>query len=525
MTVIEGCQLPGHLEERCEVLVIGSGAGGAVVATELAEAGLDVVVLEEGPHVPLEVYGRLRPTESLRRMGREAGTTAVLGLGDTPVISVMQGRAVGGSSLLTGGVCFRVPGSVHHRWVHERGLPMLSEAELAPAFDAVERESHVETVPVSMRSRSTEKFVDGATRLGIPMEPMRRNTKGCCGCGRCNFGCPHGAKMSVDRTYLPRAMAAGVRVYSDALVDELLTSGGRVRGARGRLLGGAPGRRLYVRADTVVVAAGSIHTPLLLQRSGLRAPALGRHLTLHPAFRVVAAFEEELRGWKGALQSAYSDHFEAEGITLAGLFVPPNVLAAALPGVGPSFAARVADIGKAAIFGGMVHDDGGGRVHRAFGREPLITYRMSARNKVSTLRCIEILATCFLEAGAREVYLPVFGSEPIRGRADLARVLHANLPARRIECITFHPLGTARIAADPRDGVVDPWGRAYEVEGLLVADGSVVPSSIGVNSQLTVMAMAARIAWRLREALRDRGARSARRRSFELGPDMSASAR
>ena len=489
------------------MVVVGSGAGGAVIAKELAEAGLDVVVLEEGPHVPLEVYGRLRPTESLRMMGREAGSTGVLGLGETPMITVMAGRAVGGSSLLTGGVCFRVPGQIHHRWVHERGLTMLSEAALAPAFEAVERESRVETVPEHMRSTSTRKFIDGATRLGIPMKPLRRNTDGCCGCGRCNFGCPHGAKMSVDRTYLPKAMAAGARVYSDCLVEEVLTMGGRAQGVRGRILQRTPAGRvgargsLYVRAETVVVAAGSLHSPLLLMRSGLRSSALGRHLTLHPAFRVVSSFEERLNGWKGALQSAYSDHFEEQGITLTGLFVPPNVLAAAMPGVGAAFAKRVQDIGRAAIFGGMVHDDAGGRVWNGPGREPILTYRMSPKDRAAMHRCIRILAECFLEAGAREVYLPIFGAPAMRNHADLARLVHDALPARRVECITFHPLGSCRISLDPREGVVDPWGQAHELDGLYVADGSVVPTSIGVNSQLTVMAMATRIAWRLRERL------------------------
>lgn len=492
------------------MVVVGSGAGGAVVAKELTESGLDVVVLEEGPNVPGSTYGALRPSESLRRMGREAGTTAVLGLGDTPLITVMAGRVVGGSSVLTGGVCFRIPERVHHRWVTELGLSMLSERDLAPAFESVEKESHVEVVPEHMRSASTVKFIDGATRLGIPMKPIRRNTDGCCGCSRCNFGCPHGAKMSVDVTYLPKAIAGGARVYSDCLVDEILSAGGKVRGVGGHVLGPGTGRgqrsrgRLYVRADTVVVAAGSLHSPLLLMRSGLRSAALGKHLTLHPGFRVVARFDEELKGWRGALQSAYSDHFEHDDITLTGLFVPPNVLAAGMPGVGRSYADRVAQVGSSAIFGGMVHDEGGGRIWRGPGREPLITYRMSRKNKASMLRGIHVLAECFLAAGASEVYLPVFGSVPVERSSQLSAHLGPELPARRVECVTFHPLGTCRMAIDPRAGVVDPWGQSHELEGLYVADGSIVPTSIGVNSQLTIMAMAARIAWRLRDRLKDR---------------------
>jgi choline dehydrogenase-like flavoprotein len=508
VTIIEGRKLGRHLDEHADVVVIGSGAGGAVVAKELAEAGLEVIVLEEGPHVPGSEYGKLRPTESLRKMGREAGTTAVFGIGDTPLITVMAGRVVGGSSVLTGGVCFRVPSAIHHRWVKERGLTMLSEKELEPAFLSVERESHVETVPEDMRSEATRRFVRGAQSLGIPMKPLRRNTKDCCGCGRCNFGCPHGAKMSVDVTYLPKAVASGARVYSDCLAEEIVSLGGRVRGVRGKIISedqlGRPidVGRFYVRAKTVVVACGSIHSPLLLMRSGLRSPALGRHLTLHPGFRVVARFDDAVYGWRGALQSAYSDHFEDEGITLTGLFVPPNVLAAAMPGVGKAFMDRVSKVGHLGIFGGIVHDEGGGRVLRGPGREPIVFYRMTRENKASIFRGIQILAESFFAGGAREVYLPIFGSEPLRAMHEIRAAVNSQIPARRIECVTFHPLGSCRMALDPRDGVVDPWGKVHELDGLYVADGSVVPTSIGVNSQLPIMAMAARIAWRLRDRLR-----------------------
>jgi choline dehydrogenase-like flavoprotein len=129
---------------------------------------------------------------------------------------------------------------------------------------------------------------------------------------------------------------------------------------------------------------------------------------------------------------------------------------------------------------------------------------MSKANKASILRGIQILCECFFAGGAREIYLPIFGSEPIRNGTDIKNKITDGIPARRIECVTFHPLGSSRIALDPRDGVVDPWGKTHELDGVYVADGSVVPTSIGVNSQLTIMAMAARIAWRLRDKLKDR---------------------
>jgi len=508
LAVQTGRSIEGDLEVRAQVAVVGSGTGGAVMAAILAEAGLDVVILEEGPYIPDHVYQAYRPTETLRYLGREAGTTAVLGLGDSPLITVMAGRGVGGSSLLTGGVCFRVPEYIHDRWVHERGLGDLSAEHMDAAFSSAELASSVETVPEHMRSKAIRRFVDGATKLGIPVKPLRRNTSHCEGLARCNFGCPKGAKQSVDKTYLPRAIVAGARLYSDVLVEKVTTKGGRATGVEGRLLGektakGQPKKgRVRVIADHVVIAAGSLHTPLLLMRSGLRTAGVGRHLTLHPGFRMVGRFEDPVMGWQGALQSAYIDAFEKDGLTFNALFVPPSVLAAGMPGVGREFADRIQHMSHLGIFGCLVHDDDGGRVHRIPGREPLLTYRLSPRNKVALIKGAKILVEIFLAAGAREVYPPFFGMPPIRSMAEANTHLVDSLSARRMECVTFHPLGTCRIGKDRDSGVVNSYGCAFDLAGLTVADGSIFPTSIGVNSQLPIMAMATRIGWRLRETLR-----------------------
>jgi choline dehydrogenase-like flavoprotein len=493
----------GDLELDADVVVIGSGAGGAVVAAELAEAGERVVILEEGPHVPAERYQRMRPTESIRHLWRDGAMTFAVGVGDSPMINVTMGRCVGGSSVLTGGVCFRTPERILDGWVRGRGLAELTPDGLAPAFEAVERSLHVEEVPVAMRSRSTTLFGEGARRLGFELEPTRRNTHGCNGCGRCNFGCPHGAKLSVDHVYLPRAIRAGAELWSDALVDRIVVERGRAAGVVGRLLDGRRARRagrLSVRARRVVVAAGGMHSPLLLQASGVgrRSGQVGRNLTLHPGFRMMAVFDQPVLGWKGALQSAFSDRYEEDDITLVSVFVPPAVLAATMPGVGPDLARRTREIPNLAMFGGMIHDEGGGRVHRAIGREPLVTYRMSRRNRATMPKVVRILAETFFAAGAREVILPILGMRPVDAdafrRLDLERI-----PARRFECSSQHPLGSCRMGADPRSSVVDPDGQAWDVQDLYVADGSIVPTSLGVNPQLTIMAMATRIAWKLRE--------------------------
>ena len=496
--ITRGRDLTKGFDDACDVVVIGSGAGGAVVAAICAEAGLDVVLLEEGGHYTPQEYGKFRPSESLRRLAREAGFLAVAGVGDTPLISLLQGKCVGGSSVMTGGVCFRVPEPILHHWARDLGLPDLSPDAMAPFFEEVEQRIHVEEVPVEARSRSTELFVEGADKLGIPMYSLKRNTRGCEGRARCNFGCPVGAKLSVDLSYLPQAFAKGARLYADCRVDRILTRGTRAVGVGGVVIGGregVPTHRFHVHAKVVVVAAGTVHTPQVLGAAGLgRSGALGRHITLHPSFRVSAIFDEEVRGWDGAMQSVYSDHFMDDGITLVGIYGVLNVLAAAFPGVGKEHLDYAKKMRNAAIFGGMIHDHGGGSVLPHVGREPLLTYKMDPEDKRRLVKGLGIVSEIAFAAGAKEVMLPFFGSHAFRRPEDVRAAL-ANPPtAARFECVAFHPLGSSRMSCNERLGVVRSSGESWELDGLYVADGSVLPTSIGVNSQLPIMAVATKIA-------------------------------
>jgi choline dehydrogenase-like flavoprotein len=502
MTILRGREITSPMSASVDVVVIGSGAGGAVVARELARAGRSVMVLEEGGYHPQEEYAALSPSRALGTLAREAGLGLAVGLGDTPIISVLAGKCVGGSSVLTGGVCFRIPDDVLHDWSSRLGLDGLTPDELAPFFAEIERDISVETVPESMRSRSTELFVEGAARLGVPMKSLRRNTTGCKGASRCNFGCPNGAKMSVDVSMLPEACKHGAVILSDALVERIDVVRGTARGVSGRFLDartGEPGVSFDVRARVVVVACGSLHTPILLKKSGLTTSHVGRHMTLHPAFRVGALFDERVDGWDGAMQSVYSDHFADEGLTLVGVYTAPSVLAAAFPGVGREHRRVVKSMPNLAFFGAMLHDDGGGRVMRWLSREPLVTYRMSDRDRHRLWRGVGILGELAFAAGAREVMLPIFGADAITSPQQLRALVASPPSTKKVECMSFHPLGSAKMSADPAHGVVSPSGETWSTRNLFVADGSVLPTSIGVNSQLPVMAMALRIARRIAE--------------------------
>jgi choline dehydrogenase-like flavoprotein len=480
-----------------------------VVARELAREGRSVVVVEEGGYYAPEEYSAMTPSNTFRRMAREAGLATAVGLGDTPVMAVMSGKCVGGSSVLTGGVCFRVPEEVLDAWVTDLELPEMGAEALEPHFRAIERAIHVETVHDGLRSRSTELFVEGAAKLGIAMKPLRRNTHGCRGEGRCNFGCPRRAKMSVDISMLPDATAHGARILSDALVESVVIIGGRAAGVRGRFLDGKTGEPnvpFHVSAKTVVVACGALHTPLLLRRSGLRSKHLGRHLTLHPSTRVFALFDERVEGWDGAFQSVYSDQFFAsDGITLINAFGPANLLAAGFPGVAARHREYVRRLPHMAAFGALLHDEGGGRVHRWLSREPLVTYRMARQDGARLLRAMRVLVEMALAAGAREVILPLFGAPTLRSRQELEALLASPPSLRRAECVSFHPLGSARMSAREGDGVVRPSGETWAAKNLFVADGSVLPTSIGVNSQLPIMAVARRIAHGIADGWTARG--------------------
>jgi choline dehydrogenase-like flavoprotein len=511
--IVHGREVGAPMSLKADVVIVGSGAGGAVVARELARDGRSVVVLEEGGHYTPAEYGRMSPSNVVRRLWREAGLAVAVGLGETPLISVLAGKCVGGSSVVTGGVCFRIPDSVLHTWADELHLPKMTPDALDPYFTEIERAIHVETVPAHMRSRGVERFVEGADKLGIPMKPLRRNTKDCIGNARCNFGCPTGSKMSVDISFLPDAFVHGARLVSDALVERIDFANGRATGVRGRLLDsetGEPRVPFDVRAKVVVVACGSLHTPVLLRRSGMDARHIGRHLTLHPAFRVGALFDEEVNGWDGALQSVYSDKYLDEGITLVSAYSPVNLVAAGFPGVGKPYRKIVKRMPNLAVFGGMIHDDGGGRVHRWLSREPLITYRMGAHDRTQLYKGIQIVARMAFAGGAREVILPIFGTPIFKSERDI-EFLTTNPPsARSVECMAFHPLGSAKMSAREEDGVVKPTGETWTADNLFVADGSVLPTSIGVNSQLPVMGVAMMIA----RGLCDDWATYARRAAF-----------
>ena len=486
-----GGSIRGERRLRVDACVIGSGAGGAVVAKELAEGGMRVAVLEEGEWWDTDAF-TARPREMSTRLYRDAGQLTTVG---NPPIVLPLGRAVGGTTVVNSGTCFRTPGAVLERWRRELGLEGMDEAALEPFFRRVERILNVAQVPPKLAGRNAEVVRRGVERLGWSGDFLYRNVRGCVGSGVCAFGCPTGAKQHVGIAYMPRAWAAGATTYTGARADRIEIRGGRARGVIARTAGGG---RLHVACDHVVVACGAVHTPLLLGRNRLGGGSgqLGRNLAIHPATAVRALFDEVIDQWVGVPQSYYVDELAGEGIMLEGAAGPPDYLAMVLAARGAPHRELMLQARHIAQFGVMVSDTSRGEVRALPRGGRVIRYDLGPDDVARFKRGLEALCEIYWAAGAREVLAPVRGVPRLRA-GELEPLRAAEIRAGDLELMAFHPLGTARAGADPRRAVVDGDLGVHGVAGLHVADASAVPTSLGVNPQITIMTLATRLAFHL----------------------------
>jgi choline dehydrogenase-like flavoprotein len=488
--VVRGSMLKRNTTIKADACVIGTGAGGAVVAKELAEAGLTVAMLEEGEHHVTDDY-TARPREMSALLYRDGGQIATIGV---PPILLPLGRTVGGSSHVNSATCFRTPASVLDLWGERFGLEELTSGEMDPYFRRVERELNVVQTPPEIAGANTAVVKRGADRLGYSGDYIYRNVRGCVGSGVCNFGCPTSAKQHVGVTYVPKAWDAGATTYSGTTARRLLLDGQRVKAVEAKT---SSGRTLTVECDAAIVAAGTIHSPLFLRRQRLRDPSgqVGRNLSLHPATGVRALFEEEIEMWKGVPQAYFIDEFADEGIMLEGAAGTPDWIATSLPYVGDRHRELMEKVGNLSQFGLMVSDSSRGFVREVRGTV-FVHYDLNRDDTLKFKRGIELLCDIYWAAGAERVYPPIAGV-PELGPGEMNALRHRDLKAAQLSLMAFHPLGTCRMGADPAASPVDGSGKLRGYEGIYVADGSIVPSSLGVNPQITIMALATRIAYGL----------------------------
>ncbi len=483
-------QYPKDLTLRVDVVVLGAGAGGIATATALAEKGVKVALLEEGRHWRPSEFSQDVP-RTFRHLYRDRGARSMRGNTVTPLPG---GRGVGGSTLINSAICFRCPDPVLAQWRDDHGVSSVTAARMAALQDRVWETLHVTTQSLEIQRLNNIVFRDGAEKLGMKGSFLPRSAPGCVGCGVCQLGCPTGGKSSADRTFLVEGLATGnLGVYAGIRVDAAESSSGRITAVTGRILHPdtqAEVGSVRVEADHVVVSMGPIQTPYFLLANGLAdATHCGQHLVVHPAVGALARMPFEVRPWHGVTQGYYVDAYD-EGFLLQTYTVTPDQYFAILPtAVGTETMRWMKDLRYLASAGPLVHDEDSAGQVQVTPLGPDIFYHLGDGDRQRLIKGLRRTGEVFFAAGA-EAFLPaITGGAIVRDPSKIEAVLPDTLQAHELITYASHPMGTARMAGRSEDGVVDPWGRVWGWDNLHVADASLFPTSLGVNPQVTTMAL------------------------------------
>ena len=463
----------------CDVCVVGSGAGGGVAAAVLAQAGLDVLVLEGGGHYEEADFDGAE-LDGFRRLYHGRGTTA----SDDHGIGILAGACLGGGTVVNYTSSWRTPDEVRAEWGGVFGTDAFTQA-----LDSVSERLGV-TTGESRPSRREELMAHGLEQLGWHVAPMARNVRGCDQdgvCGYCGYGCPLGAKQSTTRTWLVDAQAAGARILVGTRAERVAVEAGRAHGVEART---NEGYAVRVRSSAVVAACGAIETPVLLRRSGLASSGIGRNLHLHPVGGAFGVFDEDVRPWEGTLQAIYSD--EVEGVKLETTAIHPALLAGAAPWRGAAQHAQLMSwLPRSSLVGVLLRDRDAGEVRVGRDGRPVVRYRLSARDTARLRAGTEAAARVLEAAGARRIvssHSRDVHYEP-GGSGDVETFMRdadaCGWGPGRVALYSFHQMGTAAMGS-----VCDDEGEVVGARRLVVADASAFPSASGVNPMVTIEAVA-----------------------------------
>lgn len=502
----ESLGLPGksnELEIESDVVVVGSGAGGAPLAYELSAAGYSVTVLEEGGYFPTESFG-FDCCQSVKTLYRDGGMSFSVGV---PIGLCPTGKTVGGTTTINQGTALRMPPRVLGSWQSEHGIDELSYEELSLYYQAVEEFIYVSKSDPEVVGNNAQKFMEGAKSLGLSAEYLPRNAKDCEGFGVCCFGCPSGAKQSTNVSYIPEAVAKGAQVYADCRVDKVLVENDRTRGVEARFVDhetGELGPRLTAHGRVVVLACGAIGTPLLLSRNRLANSSgqVGRNYRMHPCMQVVPVFSERTDPHRGVSQSAWVDDFIDQGISLETTVLPPDMLSMTIPHAAAKHSEIMSQYPNSGLFGIMIKDSSSGRVLPRPGGGASILYQIGKPDVEAMNLGNVVAAEIAFAAGAERVITMIAGHDELTSMADVERLRRSKVKARQYYAMSgWHPMGTCRMGGDPSTSVVRSTGEAWDVGNLFICDASIFPTSLGVNPQLTIMALSMRCAGFIDEKL------------------------
>jgi len=447
----------GMLRDEADFVVVGTGPSGAAVAETLSKAGHDVVMIEEGRWVRSDEFtGHAFTTQ--KNCYREMGTIAATGKN---VIPIIQGRCVGGGSVINAAIIWRMPEDVYERWDDQHDISKAASwSELVDCFDTLESDLHVRETPKEVLGRNNALFKEGADKLGIESRIIPRNERGCQGLAQCVTGCPVKAKQSTDLTYVPWTIDRGARLYSACRAHHIDIERGRARAVHASFedpLTGKPRGRLVAHARKgIVVCASPIQTPLLLWRSGLGLTSgrLGKHFMGHPGAGLIGVHKDETRIWEGASQGWDSEHFRmSDRVKFEALSIPPDLMALRLPGVGAEFKKSMHEYGRLMNVGCAIVAEAEGSV-RPIGGGALVSYSITGDDTECLRKGLKILAEIMFEAGCEQV-LPGIHGLPARIKKDeLDKMADAPLNPQCYTMVVTHLFGTARIGADPKTSVV-----------------------------------------------------------------------
>jgi choline dehydrogenase-like flavoprotein len=498
----------------CDVVIVGSGAGAGITAEILARAGLSLVIVEEGPLKSSRDF-RQREGEAYGTLYQEGGGRKTA----DKAMNVLQGRCVGGSTTINWTSSFRTPDATLAFWAERYGLSELTAAAMAPWFEQVERRLSIASWPTTPNANNAA-LQRGAARLGIATPTIRRNVKGCWDLGSCGMGCPTNAKQSMLVTTLPAALDLGATLLVQTRAERLEIKGGAVQALLCqpvRLDGDAAGAALRVRARHYVVAGGAINSPALLLRSGAPDPhqLLGTRTFLHPTCGSAARMPERIEGWSGAPQSVYSDHFQEQG-PIDGplgykLEVPPihpGFAQTNLGGIGQDLAHQGAQLPHTQFMLALLRDgfhpgSRGGRVTLRGDGSPVLDYALGELELEAVRRAHLSMAELQFAAGATSVRPVHEQARDYRSWDEARAAISSGLDyrAQLARVGSAHVMGGCAFGADAGRGVLRPDGRHWQLGNLSVHDGSVFPTSIGANPQLSVYGQANRLATGLARSL------------------------
>jgi choline dehydrogenase-like flavoprotein len=506
--------ITGDLALSADAVIVGSGAGGGVMAAELSAAGKDVVILEKGGYYSESDFTG-GEAEMTQKLYLRRGLLATRDLG----MVILAGSCLGGGTTVNWSTSLRTPADVLDEWEREHGLSGVTTADYATGFDVAERRIGVNTDDCEPNANNAA-LKRGCEALGYAWKPIPRNASDCRQrCGACGYGCPYGRKQGTMLTFLQDASERGARVVVRCQVERVLIEAGRAVGVEGWAPDDATGerRRVVVRAPAVVVSAGSVESPALLLRSGLTNPNIGRHLRLHPVATALGYYDEPVEPWKGSLQTVLSDQFArlqgGYGIRFEVMPGHPGILALGTPWQnGLEHKRQMARIRHAASYITLTRDTGEGRITLDKQGEPVITYWPNATDRQRLVRGMQELARIIAAGGGtgigfthtQRLMLESEGGRPgafPRAQLDalIQEIERRGIAPNRLLLGTAHQMGTCRFGASPKTAVADPYGGVYGVRGLFVADASGCPTASGVNPMLSTMALAYRVAQHVKE--------------------------